>query len=495
MDPPVPLTAAAERRFAGELLVTSRRVIGSYYAIAGLYTLAAALIWGVNTLFLLRAGLDIFGVFVANAAFTSGMVLFEIPTGVFADTRGRRASFLLSVSILCATTLAYVGVAAAGGGVPAFAAVSVLMGLGFTFYSGAVEAWLVDALESTGYDGRLDSVFARGSMVTGAAMLFGTVGGGLLGSLDLALPYLVRAAALAAVLPVAWWTMHDLGFSPRTLRWADLPAEMKRLARASLAYGWERRSLRLLMGVSLLQWGFLTWAFYAWQPHFLELLGRDAVWVAGGVAAAISLATIGGNAVADWFGRFCGRRTTLLLWAAAVQAAAAVGVGLAGSFSLAVALFVLVAAAMGVGGPVKQAYLHELVASEHRASVVSLDSMIGNAGGTLGQSGLGYLSRAGSIGEAYVAGGLATLLAIPLLGLLRARAEGADVIVGRRAGSRAACAAQGLPHVAQVDAAAREAVTRPGSSISPAGRAKAPTRATLNSGPGGRPTPNGGDRA
>ena len=69
---------------------TSDRVLRAYYVIAGLYTLSAALIWGVNTLFLLDAGLDIFGVFVANGAFTAGMVLFEIPTGASAwDCRPR----------------------------------------------------------------------------------------------------------------------------------------------------------------------------------------------------------------------------------------------------------------------------------------------------------------------------------------------------------------------------------------------------------------------
>lgn len=438
--------------------MTSQRVIASYFAIAGLYTLAAALIWGVNTLFLLDAGLDIFGVFVANAAFTAGGVVFEIPTGVFADTRGRRASLLMSVAVLCAGTLAYVGVAKAHGGLPAFAAVSVVMGLGFAFYSGAVEAWLVDALKSTGYSGQLDGVFARGSMVTGAAMLIGTLGGGLLGSIDLALPYLVRAGMLAATFAVAFVAMHDLGFRPRALRLGDLPAEMRSVAQASVAYGWHRRSVRLLMGVSFLQWGFLTWAFYAWQPYFLQLLGRDAVWVAGGVAAAIALSTIAGNALVDWFSRFCGRRTTLLLGAAAVQTVAAVAVGLADAFWPAVSLLLLVTAAMGVTGPVKQAYIHEVVPSEQRASVISLDSMMGNAGGVLGQSGLGYLSRAWSIGEGYVVGGTATVLILPVLGLLRALGEPADVMVGKHAGRRAACAAQGLPPVAQVDATPREAL-------------------------------------
>jgi MFS family permease len=155
----------------------SRRTIAGYYTLAGLYTLSAAAIWGVNTLFLLDAGLGFFEVFLANAAFSAGMVVFEIPTGVIADTLGRRISFLLSVSVLAVTTLLYVGLAQVEAGVVAFALVSVGMGLGFTFYSGAMEAWLVDALAATGYTGLLDRVFARGQQVTGAAMLVGTVGG------------------------------------------------------------------------------------------------------------------------------------------------------------------------------------------------------------------------------------------------------------------------------------------------------------------------------
>ena len=76
---------------------------------------------------------------------------------------------------------------------------SVILGVGYTFYPGAVEAWLVDALHAANFSGQLDQVFARGAMVSGAAMLIGTVSGGLLGSLDLAIPFVVRAALLAIV--------------------------------------------------------------------------------------------------------------------------------------------------------------------------------------------------------------------------------------------------------------------------------------------------------
>src|SRR5262245_21321172 len=277
----------------------SKSVIRHYLIIAGLYTLSTSLIWGVNTLFLLEAGLDIMGVFIANAVFTGSMALFEIPTGVLADTRGRRTSFLLSVIVVLIGTLGYVGAAAGGGSLLLFCVMSVVLGLGYTFYSGAVEAWLVDALKATGYSGQLDQVFARGAMVSGGAMLIGSVGGGLLGSLDLSLPFLIRASLLAVVYGIAFFTMHELGFTPRPLKLKEMPVEMGKVAQESITYGWKKKSVRLLIIAAFIHSIFMAWGFYAWQPYFLELLGQDLIWVAGVVAALIALATMVGNSLVE----------------------------------------------------------------------------------------------------------------------------------------------------------------------------------------------------
>src|SRR5262245_15377311 len=143
-------------------------------------TLAASLIWGINTIFLLDAGLTNLEAFAANAFFTAGMVLFEVPTGIVADTIGRRASYLLGTVTLAVTTLLYVLLWEVEAPFWQWALVSILIGLGFTFFSGAVEAWLVDALRATGFDGDLDAVFARGEVAQGAAMLTGAVAGGFI---------------------------------------------------------------------------------------------------------------------------------------------------------------------------------------------------------------------------------------------------------------------------------------------------------------------------
>ena len=406
------------------------RIIRTYLVITALFTLSASLIWGINTLFLLDAGLDIFEVFVANAAFTAAMALFEVPTGVVADTRGRRISFLLSESILLVGTLAYVGVAAIHGGLLLFCLAGVILGLGFTFYSGAVEAWLVDALRASGFRDELDRVFARGGIVAETATIVGTIAGGVLGSIDLAIPYLARAALLAGAFAVGFALMHDFGFTPRTLRLKGIVGEMRKVARAGITFGWRAPSMRILVLGSFVMAGFFFWAWYAWPPYFLDLLGRELVWVAGLIASLFSLAMIAGNSLVGRLVRPGIRRTTLLIGASVVLTAAMVVVGAIQLFWVAVPAFLVAAVVAGVLMPVRQTYLHGVIPSEQRATLVSFDALMGSLGAVGGQAGLGYISKVRSIAEGFIWGGIATALAVPLYVLLRARGDAADVVRG-----------------------------------------------------------------
>src|SRR5262245_35257868 len=200
-------------------------------------TLAASFIWGINTIFLLDAGLSNLEAFAANAFFTAGMMLFEVPTGIVADTVGRRASYLLGTVTLSVSTLLYVLLWQVEAPFWQWALVSALIGLGFTFFSGAVEAWLVDALTATGYTGSMETVFGRGQMVTGAAMLTGSVAGGLIAQeTSLGVPFVLRGVILIVMFAVAFGLMHDIGFAPE--KGGRPLAEMRKIASASIDYGW-----------------------------------------------------------------------------------------------------------------------------------------------------------------------------------------------------------------------------------------------------------------
>src|SRR3954454_23357284 len=196
-------------------MVTPRAIQRIYLVLLLGNTLAASLIWGINTIFLLDAGLSNLEAFAANAFFTAGMGLFEVPTGIVADTIGRRASYLLGTVTLTASTLLYVLLWRLEAPFWAWAVVSLLVGLGFTFFSGAVEAWLVDALTATGFTGELEAVFGRGQVVTGVAMLTGSVAGGFIAQqTSLGVPFVLRGLVLIVMFAVAFRLMHDVGFTP-----------------------------------------------------------------------------------------------------------------------------------------------------------------------------------------------------------------------------------------------------------------------------------------
>jgi MFS family permease len=356
------------------------------------------------------------------------MALFEVPTGVVADTRGRRASFLLSELTLAIGTLAYVGVAEIQGGLLLFCLAGVILGLGYTFYSGAVEAWLVDALKATGYRDELDRVFARASIVSSIAMIVGTIAGGVLGQLNLSLPYVVRAALVLMAFGVGWRTMFDIGFTPRTLRLQGIVGEMRKVGRAGITFGWQTPAMRLLVMESFLIFGFFSWAWYAWQPYFLELYGEDAIWLSGLIASLFALAGIAGNTLVGRLVKPGRRRTTILLAGSALMTTTMVATGAIRSFWITVPIFLLGAVAAGVIQPVRQTYLHQSIPTSERATLVSFDSLVGSLGSVGGQTGLGYLSQERSIPAGFVIGGLTTILTLPIFGRLRALNEPADRI-------------------------------------------------------------------
>jgi MFS family permease len=259
-------------------------------------------------------------------------------------------------------------------------------------------------------------------------MIVGTVGGGLLGQINLSLPYIARAALVLIALGVGYRTMFDIGFTPRAVRFKGILGEMRKVARAGVTYGWRSPAVRLLVMYSFVFGAFFSWAWYAWQPYFLELYGSDAVWLSGLIAALFALAGIAGNSLVRRLAKPGRRRTTILLGASAASSAAMVATGLFRTFWVAVPVFLLGAVAGGLLGPVRQTYLHQSIPTSERATLVSFDSLVGSLGSVGGQTGLGFLSQERSVPAGFVVGGLTTFLAIPIFARLRSLHEPADRI-------------------------------------------------------------------
>jgi MFS family permease len=416
----------------------ARPIVRTYLVMSAMFNASLALIWGVNTLFLMSSGLTIFQVMLVNATFSLGQFVFEVPTGVVADTIGRRASLLLCLVTVLVGTLAYLASAWLHLGIGPFIAVSVLLGLGFTFYTGAVDAWMVDAVKHVGYDGPLEPIFARVQAVFGASMLIGTIGGGLLGQLHLYVPYVVRAALLIPTILVAWASMHDIGFQSRPLRLRELPTEMKRILQEGVRHGLKHPVVQPLMLSSFVSMSFGMFGFYSWQRYFLDLLGKELVWVTGVIAALVAVAGMVGNRLVRPVSRTFQRRTSVIVAATCLQAAALVASGLMHSFVPAVACYLISAIAGGMGSPVRQSMLNANIPSAQRATIISLDSLFGDLGSGLGQTGWGKLADARGIGTSWVAGGAFLLAGLPFIWRARRSAGSADEFVVKEAPEAAA---------------------------------------------------------
>lgn len=400
-------------------MAPAQKIIRTYVTLQFGNTLAASLIWGVNTLFLLNAGLTNFQAFLANSFFTLGMVVFEIPTGIVADSRGRRVSYLLGTITLGASTLFYYLLWLAHASFVWWALASVLLGLGFTFFSGAVEAWLVDALEASQYDGKLESVFGRGQTANGVAMLIGTLGGGVLAQvLNLGAPYIVRGGILILMFVVAWRTMHDVGFTPQR---GETPLHaMRTLLRQSIKQGWHVPPVKWLMlsGMLLASVGF--YVFYALQPYLLQLYGNPKAYIIAGLASAlVAAAQIIGGLFAGRVSALFAKRTTALLSLVLVSSAVLIGLFMLHNFYAALGLVFVWGLAFAMTLPIRQSYLNGMIPKAQRATVLSFDSMLSEFGSSAIQPGLAHAADVWSYGASFAIGAATQVVALPFI--LRSR--------------------------------------------------------------------------
>jgi len=110
-----------------------------------------------------------------------------------------------------------------------------------------------------------------------------------------------------------------------------------------------------------------------------------------------------------------------------------VALGLTAFFWFAVVLLVIWGFVFAVAGPVRQAYLNDMIPSKQRATVLSFDSLFGSLGGVIIQPGLGRAADLWGYGTSLVIGGAIELIGIPFLLASRRQGDPADTAGARGA--------------------------------------------------------------
>ena len=294
------------------------------------------------------------------------IVLMEVPSGAIADRFGRKVSLMLGSAILALALFVY-GIATS---YPLLLVSNVAWGLAFTFRSGADTALLYDSLKLAGRDGDFPRINGRLWALRSAAML----GGLLLGApLAAATGYTVAislSAIVAACAVPAAFLMHE----PRRAR-AEGAQPYGHTLVCGIRDAWRTPALRyafLFSGIlGAATAGPLLLVLQPWLVEHDVGAANLGVWQALVSSAGVLSALTAGSLLA----RLGERGAFWVLFAAlALCSMALAGI----SSAWAMVGFLGIAAVRGLHPPVLAGYVNRRIESPRRATVLSVQNLMGN---------------------------------------------------------------------------------------------------------------------
>ena len=388
-----------------------------YFILSGVITLAHATMYTVLAVYYVtRVGMNPLQLVLVGTVLESTVLLFEVPTGVVADTFSRRLSVIIGMFVLGAAWLLE-------GSIPLFAAIllaEVIRGIGETFLSGATDAWLADEVGEE----NVGQVYLRSGQINRIVGLVGTFVSVGLASIQLNLAvitggvlYLMLGIFLVLVMPE-----HGFKPAPRTepMTWQVMGHTFREGARVV-----RRSSLLLtLLGVVMIEGAASEGFDRLWEAHLLmnftfPVLGtlKPVVWF-GIINVSTNLFSLLTTEV--WRRRLeaTSRNPTatvrVLLVLNLLSVASVIAFGLAGNFTLTVGALLVKDALAALAGPLYGAWLIQNINPQVRATVLSMFSQSNAFGQIVGGPGVGVIGTVFSLRAAIVVAGIllspATLL-------------------------------------------------------------------------------------
>lgn len=409
----------------------ARHRLGAYsvYLInSAALALFSSVVWTVNLVYQVdRVGLSPFQIVLIGTALELSYFLFEVPTGIVADVYSRRLSVIIGTFMLGAGFIVM-------GAAPDFWVMllsQVICGVGFTFLSGAQEAWIADEIGEE----RAGAAFVRGSQAATAGAIAGIPIAIALGSIDLALPIVAGGIAILGLGGFLIVAMGETGFAGASreefARWHT----MKHTFHGGTRMIRGRPVLLTIIGIAAVFGMFNEGWDRLSVPHLLEsftfpALGgfSDVVWV-GGIRFVVQLVGIGALEIVrrrvDLTSH--GSVTKTLFAINGVLIVVVIAFALSGSFPLAVVTMMTASVLRGTIYPLETAWVNQSLDPSVRATVISMTSQGDAFGQIFGGPLVGGIGSLFGLRAAMVAAG-AILTPIMLL-YARALGQGEEAII------------------------------------------------------------------
>ena len=383
-------------------------------------SLASMLTFTVTNLyFVTELGMSPFALVLCGTAMELAIFVFEVPTGIVADLVSRRASVVLSYLVI--------GVAVIGFGllpsVPLVIAAYALWGIGYTFQSGALDAWLADEI---GTD-RLTRVVLRGAQAGWAGALLGVGLAIVVGGASLRVAIVAGGVAMLAIGVALALVMPETGFSPHQTTETGGVRAFAATARRGAREVRGHPVLLLLLGVAF-TYGAWTESFdRLWVAQFLSIGLPDALRDVTTIGLLTGVAFLAGIVTSELAARRLGAAPSRTL--ARVLAALNVGLlisalafSLVGSFALACGAYLGIVALRSLVGPLQSVWINRtIVDSSVRATTLSMVSQADAVGQVVGGPAIGGLATAVSLRAGLAVGALMLVPAALLTRTARSR--------------------------------------------------------------------------
>ena len=341
--------------------------------------------------------------------------LFEAPTGILADVYSRRLSVIIGVALM---GIGFV----IEGSLPFFAAVllnQVIWGLGYTFTSGASEAWLADEIG----EAAAGPVFLRASQVSQVAGLLAIPLSVALATVALQLPIVLGGLLFIGLTLFLWLAMPENGFTPTPAEERSSWRQMLETARAGVQMVRTRPLLRVILAVSLVVGLYSEGYDRLWTPHLLDnfsfplIYGLQPIVWFGVIRAGSSLFSIAATEVArrKRITESGGRLLGLMLALDGAMLLALLLLAWAGNFWVALIALWIFSTARSTLGPLDSAWIVLHTSGQARATAISFASQLNAIGQVVGGPAVGWIGTVVSLPAALTASALLMSPILPLL--------------------------------------------------------------------------------
>ncbi len=350
--------------------------------------------------------------------------LFEVPTGIVADTYSRRTSIVIAMFVM---GLSFVATGLAPG-VAVVLIAAAATGFGWTFKSGAEDAWLADEV---GLENVARS-YQRGAQVARVGALAGIGAAVGLALIDLRVPIVAGGLVMLGLGFLLALLMPETGFRP--VRYEGVGA-VRAMARTGAQGGRLLRGqpiLLLIVGIAFFAGMWSEGIDRLWEAHFLLDVGvpgfgslDPVIWFGVLSAGVLLLAILVAQPLVRRFERLSRAGMTRTLFAFdAVTIVGTLAFALAGSFALAVTAYWATRVFRSLAGPVYATWLNASIEdSSVRATVISMTNLGDSAGQWGGGPALGVVGNVFGIRAALAAGAAALVPALALYGLALGRSD------------------------------------------------------------------------